>query len=70
MSRETRKVSATVSGKKLTKDNLGLFLNGAGDIKAADTGKAMVISAAFVITSKVCQASAPSDAAHGEMSYL
>lgn len=66
ISRETRRVSTTVSNKTLTKDNLDLFLNGAGDIEAADTGKAIVLTAFFVVTSKVCQASAPCEGAQGE----
>lgn len=69
MLQETRTVSTTFSCKKLMRDNLSLFLNGAGDIEAGETDKAMVLTAAFVIVSKVCQASAPVGGAQGDMSY-
>lgn len=56
-----------VSSKRLSKENVGLLLNGASDLVTTDAGMAEVLNAAFssVFTKKVSQASVLGEVVQG-----
>lgn len=57
-----------INSKRLSKENVGLLLNGVSDLVTTDTGVAEVLSASFssVFTKKVSQASVLRELVQGE----